>query len=213
MATFAEIMEIVIAPISVLYRAGISADTEQRRYNLMVDEYVNFLKEYDSNILSLAVDNIKETYKQRSWPTPAHILDAIRVIAKEHHPVRVAIESNTSRPDAWAKLILQSEWGGRAAAVEGLLDLQFWAKDHPDEWPTEELIEKFRLAAIRHHEFVSGLSRDSTPGGKAAHAAGVALLGREARLVAQLNQSSAAIGDGAAVRFAYSAAEEVLDKS
>ena len=77
MATPTEVMEIIIGPISVLYRAEIDANTEKHRYKLMVDEYVRFLEPYDVEELKSAMDLLRKTYKQRSWPKPAHLYEMI----------------------------------------------------------------------------------------------------------------------------------------
>ncbi len=157
MATFAEVMEIVIGPISVLYRAEISAETEERRDHQMVDEYVNFLKPYDVKQLALAMDHLRRTYKLRAWPKPAHILEAICDVAKESPAPCLAIKGHKTGPREWSEIVLRSEWGERAMTVKGLVELEVWSGAHPGEWPDDALIEIFQASAKKHDKLMSEL--------------------------------------------------------
>lgn len=157
MATFAEVMETVIGPISVLFRAEVSAETEERGYHKMVDEYVNFLKPYDVKQLALAMDHIRRTYKLRAWPKLAHILDAIRDVAKESPPPCLAIAGEKRNSRDWSEMVLRSVWAERAMAVKGLAELELWSKAHPGEWPTDALIETFQANAKNHDRLMSRL--------------------------------------------------------
>ena len=159
MATLAEIMKIVIGPISVLFRSEIPTD-EERRYNLMVDEYVEFLKPFEAGILADAMYRIRETYKHRAWPKQAHILDAIREVSKDRPQQRTAIEGLVTSAGEWVAVILNSEWKALAQAVNGLGDLKVWAGRNPGCWPTEDLIEKFRIDALRHDRLVVELEAE-----------------------------------------------------